>query len=394
MTVIDDNANGIHQYTEENKSDRLSYQLTYKNQLDDYKSLTIKNSLTYFDREIIQPDYVFKGKQQSTFSEVAYNYGNLKTDWISGVNLYTDKFEETPFDSLDRGYEYVTFGVFTQNTLDINDKLALESGVRFDYDLDYGFFALPRVSLLSQFSSAWSARIGGGLGYKLPTIFTEDGENLAYQGILPIKMDDMDAERSIGGNFDINYQTLFGDELTFSINQLFFYTQLSDGLVFRENSLGQYFYENADGLVTSQGFETNIKFGFRDFKLFANYALIDTHLKYDNLNEQKPLTAKHNIGSVLMYEVEDKWRIGYEAYYTGKQYRSNRTQTDDYWMMGFMVMRKINHWSVYINFENFTDTRQHTLENFDVETHLSPSFPEIWAPTDGRVINAGLIFEL
>lgn len=95
-----------------------------------------------------------------------------------------------------------------------------------------------------------------------------------------------------------------------------------------------------------------------------------------------------------MYEVEDKWRIGYEAYYTGRQFRSDRTQTDDYWMMGFMVMRKINKLSLYINFENFTDTRQHRLENFQVDTHFKPDFPEIWAPTDGRIINAGLILEL
>jgi len=57
-------------------------------------------------------------------------------------------------------------------------------------------------------------------------------------------------------------------------------------------------------------------------------------------------------------------------------------------------MRTINKLSLYINFENFTDTRQHRLENFHVDTHFKPDFPEIWAPTDGRIINAGFIFEL
>lgn len=392
MEVIENEQNGIHQFTEENESDRMSYQLTYQNQLDDERSLIIKNSLTYFKRDIAEPDFQFMGKQWSSFSEIAYNAGSSKSSWISGLNLYTDQFNEIPFDSLERDYSYTTFGAFTQNTIDLTDKLALESGLRFDYDLDHGFFALPRLSLLARFNQAWSARIGGGLGYKLPTIFTEDAENLTYQSILPISMG-TEAERSIGGNLDVNYQTFLGDEWTLSINQLFFYTRLNDALVFRENNLGQFFYENADGPITSQGIETNIKLGFRDFKLFANYALINTSLKYDNLNEQKPLTPKHNIGSVLMYEVEDKWRIGYEAYYTGKQFRTDRTQTDDYWMMGFMVMRKINKLSVYINFENFTDTRQHRMENFKVDSHFKPDFPQIWAPTDGRIINAGLILE-
>jgi iron complex outermembrane receptor protein len=95
-----------------------------------------------------------------------------------------------------------------------------------------------------------------------------------------------------------------------------------------------------------------------------------------------------------MYEVEDKWRIGYEAYYTGTQFKSDRTQTSDYWRMGFMVMRKFNKQSLYINFENFTDTRQHKLEDFTIDDHIRPNFPEIWAPTDGIIINAGLIIDL
>ncbi|WP_221409044.1 TonB-dependent receptor [Reichenbachiella versicolor] len=394
MQVIENNQNGIHQFTEENQSDRYSYQLTYQNQLNKYKALTVKNSLTNFNRKITEPDFQFIGEQWSSFSEIALNYGSSRTNWISGANLYTDKFSEEPYDSLLRDYNYTTVGMFTQNTFDISERYALESGVRIDYAFDFGLFALPRASFLTRLNSKWSARLGGGLGYKLPTIFTEDAENLTYQSILPIDVDQIDAERSIGGNFDINYSTLLGSDWTLSVNQLFFFTQLDDALVFRQNERSQFYYENADGTVTSQGFETNVKLGYKDFKLFANYAYINTQLKYDNLNQQKPLTPKYNIGSVLMYEVHDEWRIGYEAYYTGSQHLSDGSQTKGFWMMGFMVMRKINSLSLYINFENFTDTRQHQLEEFQVDSHTKPDFPELWAPTDGRVINAGLIIDL
>ena len=125
-----------------------------------------------------------------------------------------------------------------------------------------------------------------------------------------------------------------------------------------------------------------------------NYAFIDVELKYDNINEQKPLTAKHNIGAVLVYEQEGKWRIGYEAYYTGKQFREDFTTTEDYWIMGLMILRKFNNFSAYINFENFTDTRQSRYESIVSGTHSNPQFENIWAPTDGRVINAGIIINL
>ena len=35
-----------------------------------------------------------------------------------------------------------------------------------------------------------------------------------------------------------------------------------------------------------------------------------------------------------MYE-SDKWRIGYETFYTGKQFLSNGTETTDFITMGF-----------------------------------------------------------
>ena len=394
MQVIkEETQNGIHQFTQENETKRLSYQLSYKNEWDNHRILNIKNSLTYFQREIREPEYVFDGKQWSSFSEISYSFGHEASHWIGGGNLYSDKFDESPFDSLSRDYEHFTMGAFLQNTFSISEKLTLESGFRIDHNTDYGFFPLPKVSLLAKINDSWSSRIGGGLGYKIPTIFTGDAENLTFQGILPINTGTMEAERSVGGNFDVNYKGLLSKEWTLSINQLFFYTRLNDALVLRENNTGQFFYENANGQVESKGIETNIQLGYKDFKLFTNYALIDTRLKYDNLNKQKPLTPKHNIGAVLMYEEEGKWRIGYEAYYTGRQYRNNDSPTKSYWIMGLMAMRKFDKLSLYLNFENFTDTRQHRMENFAVSEHFKPEFPELWGPTDGRIINAGLIFE-
>ncbi|OEK05707.1 TonB-dependent receptor [Roseivirga misakiensis] len=392
IQVIDGGTNGIHQFTEENKSQRYNYQLSYDKIVDENKSFHLKHSITYFDREIIEPNFVFAGKQWSSFNEASFNFGQEGSRFIVGANLYTDRFDENPLGGLSRDYSHTTVGIFAQNTLKISEELSLESGMRVDTNDDYGTFALPRASFLAKVSEKFSIRLGGGLGYKLPTIFTEDAENLTFQNILPIDPNLLEAERSIGGNLDFNYTTSISTDWTLSINQLFFSTRINDALVFRANQ-GQYFYENANGPVNSQGIETNIKLTYKDFKLFANYALIDAQLKYDNVTRQKPLTAKHNIGAVLVYEVEDKWRVGLESYYTGSQVRGDGSTTDDFWIVGFMILRKFEKLSLYINFENFTDTRQHRLENFAIGNHFKPAFPEIWAPTDGSIINAGFIFD-
>ncbi len=400
INLINNNGDNRFAFQEVNNSDRLSYQLTYRNQLDDRKSLTIKNSIAGFSRSIFEltsspitlPD--FKGYQISSFSEINYNSFSDNGSWSLGANLYIDDFEDRS--SLPQGLDYnlTTLGIFAQNNKDINESLSLETGFRLDYDFDFGFFALPRISLLTKINESWSTRFGGGLGYKLPTIFTEDAESRAFVGITPIDIDNTEAETSAGANFDINYKTYWGNDWTFSINQLFFYTELQNSLVFRENPTDNFFFENADGLVTSTGFETNLKLTYKDFKLFANYAFIDTKLKFDNLNRQKPLTPKHNIGAVLMYEEHGKWRVGLESYYTGRQFLADSSQTEDFWIVGLMTMRKWKNIAFYVNFENFTDTRQHRLENFNITDHIRPAFPQIWAPLEGFIVNGGIILEL
>ncbi len=392
MDVIDGEPNGIHQFAQENDTERLSAQLTYTNQLAENRLLTLKHSTTKFDRKIIEPDYVFQGEQWSTFSEASYNFGKEGSQWVTGANLYTDQFNEFNNPIENRDYTQNTAGVFIQNTSRLNDRFSLEAGFRMDYNSDYGAFPLPKVALLTRVNEKLSLRLGGSLGYKLPTIFTEDAENLAFEGILPID-DELDVEKAQGVNFDFNYASALGNDWSINWNQLFFYTNLDQSLVLQPENIGTYRYVNASGPVTSQGLETNIKLGYKDFKLFLNYTLIDTKLDYSNPELQKPLTPKHNAGFVLVYEEHGKWRVGYELYYTGEQLREDLSKTSDYWIMGFMIMRKFKQLGLYVNFENFTDTRQHNMESFDINDHLKPNFPDIWAPVDGFIVNGGLILE-
>ena len=392
ITKIENGEDGIHQYTEENNSKRLSSQLVYQTQLDSISSLEFKNSVSFFDRNLTVPDFNFDGKQTNTFTEITYNTASEKTDWIVGANLYTSNFDENDNAPLQRDQKDVTFGAFANNIFDISDNWILETGLRADYNTDFGFFPLPRISLLYKNNSGFSSRIGGGLGYKIPDIFTEEAEYINFENVLAINKSTVDAERSYGVNFDVNYKTRLSDEIGFSVNQLFYATAINDGLLLNSTDNGLFQFENATDEIFSKGAETNIKFTYKDFRWFLNYALIDTKLNYLPGNPQKPLTAKHNAGSVLMYESE-KWRIGYETFYTGKQFLSNGTETTDFVTMGLLVMRNFKLGSVFVNFENFTDRRQSRFSPLVLPPHENPVFPEIYAPTDGFIFSVGLIIK-
>ncbi len=396
MEVLKGNANNVNVFSEKNVSERYASLLQFKNSTDD-RTIIVKNSFSFFNRDLTIPDYQFNGNQVSSFSEVLYNlHKKENTDWQFGANYYFEQFTEKTKDTLpNRDYIFNTVGGFIQNTTDFSTKFTFEGGLRTDYNFDYGVFVLPRIALLYKANNKLTLRTGGALGYKLPTIFTEDAEKLYFRGIAPLSINEVNPETSIGGNFDINYKTVFFDKITFSINQMFFITQLHNALVLRENNtLDGYYYENADGNILSSGFETNIKFTYGKFKLYLNYALINVDLQYDNINNQKPLTPKHNAGFVLFYEVEEKWSAGYELYYVGTQFNNYYDKKPDFWTMGFMLIRHFKKLSLFINFENFTNVIQTDFEPLVLPPTNNPTFPDIWAPTDGFVFNGGIKFSI
>ena len=392
ITKIESGENGIHQYTEENISKRLSSQAVYKTQIDSISSLRIKNSVSFFDRNLTIPDFNFDGKQTNTFTEITYQRETSKADWIFGANLYTSNFDENDNATLQRDQTDITYGLFANNIYDLSDSWILETGLRADYNTDFGFFPLPRISLLYKNDNGFSSRIGGGLGYKIPDIFTEEAEFINFENIIGIDKSSLKAERSYGVNLDFNYQTRLFETIGFSINQLFYVTAINNGLLLNSTNNGLFAFENATDEILSKGAETNIKFTYKDFRWFLNYALIDTKLNYLAGNPQKPLTAKHNAGSVLMYE-SDKWRIGYETFYTGKQFLSNGTETTDFVTMGLLLMRNFKFGSAFVNFENFTDRRQSRFSPLVLPPHENPEFPEIYAPTDGFIFSVGIIIK-
>ncbi|WP_299622905.1 TonB-dependent receptor [uncultured Tenacibaculum sp.] len=391
ITKIEDGENGIHQYTEENLSKRVSTQAVFESQFDSVQSISVKNSIAFFDRSLDIPDLSFKGSQWNTFTEAAYQKQGVKADWVLGANLYSTVFNERG-NPLERDQKDVTVGLFANNIYDLSEQWILETGLRTDYAIDWGFFALPRISLLYKSNNNFSSRLGGGLGYKVPDIFTEEAEFINFRNVLQIDKDALKAERSYGLNLDFNYQTRLTDEIGFSVNQLFYLTAIRNGLLLNSVDGDLFQFENASGEILSKGAETNIKFTYKDFRWFLNYAFIDTRLNYLPGNPQKPLTAKHNAGSVLMYESE-KWRIGYETYYTGKQLLSNGFETTDFFTMGLLVMRNFKWGSTFVNFENFTDRRQSRFSPLVLPPHENPTFPEIYAPTDGFIFSVGIILK-
>lgn len=395
MLYIKGKGDNTHQYFEENKTQRYSTQFVFDHTVNENSFVQIKNSVSYFNRNTAIPNYEFEGTQTATFTEASYTHSKEKSEWVTGVNVWTDNFKEKQMTAFPlRDYNQTTFGAFVQNSFKATDWLQLETGLRTDYVIDYGAVFLPRISALFQIANGLTSRIGGGFGYKTPTIFTEESERIQYQNVMPIDDNTNKLEKSYGANADINYRTNIGDDWTFSINHLFFYTYLDNPLLLQNIATNTYQFINSSGYIHTKGTETNIKIGYDDFKLFLGYTFTDTRLIENGTNTENPLTPKHRINSVLMYEIEDKWKIGLEAYYFSPQKLNDGTTGKDYVICGFMAEKIWERFSLYINFENFFDTRQTRFDNIYTGTITNPVFKDIYVPLDGFVINGGIKFRL
>ncbi|WP_242156967.1 TonB-dependent receptor [Aestuariivivens sediminis] len=395
ITFIEGDGNATNPFFEKNNTTRFSTQLGIDHQLNDKSRLSFKNSVSYYDRKIEIPDFIFSGKQLSSFSEATYTYRETTSEWIMGLNLWTDKFTQDPLTISEVvDYKHVTSGFFVQNTWDATDKFALETGFRGDYQNEHGFFALPRISALFKVNPKLSMRLGGGLGYKTPTVFTEDAERIQFRNVLPIDVSNTKAEQSLGGNFDINFKTPLTDQLFFSINTLFFYTQIKDPLVLTLLNNGFYEFQQPNGFIDTKGIETNIKLTYGDLALFVGYTLADVNEHYNGTKNAYPLVSTHRLNNVLMYEMEEKLKIGLEAYYFSPQELNDGTTGKPYWLFGFMVEKLWENFSIFINFENFGDTRQTKFGSIFTGSIENPVFRDIYAPLDGFVVNGGIKIKL
>jgi iron complex outermembrane receptor protein len=354
--------------------------------------LHAKTSYNRFKRVITIPNYKFEGVQQSSFTEISANIEKEKIVWVLGTNFLTEDFKEQPQPTTAvRDYHYNTYGVFVQNAWSPTELFTLETGLRGDFVSSYGFQLLPRISALWKPFPSFAFRLGGGLGYKTPTVFNEESERIQLQNVAPISSSII-PERSIGGNFDINYRTHIGD-VGFSINQLFFYTRLNKPLILISTN-NNFSFMNANGHIDTRGTETNLKFTYQAFKLFIGYTFANVNNHFNNVKETLPLTPKHRLNNVLMYELEDEWKFGLEAYFTSTQLLNDGSSGKAYWVMGFMAEKLWQKISIFLNFENFTDTRQTRFDTIYNGSINNPVFRDIYAPVDGFVINGGMKLRL
>ncbi|MEP6946396.1 MAG: TonB-dependent receptor, partial [Acidobacteriota bacterium] len=393
--AIRGNASGIHQYFEKSDSFRNVTTINFDKAFSDGGRFVAKQSVAFFSRDLNIPNYRFEGDQFNSYTDLAYFRSVGKNSLVFGANVVYDRFREDLFapNTLDRSETRKTFGAFFQNTVDLTDKFSLEAGFRLDHVKDYGTFALPRVSFLYRFTDKFTSRVGYGLGYKTPSVFTENAEELLFRNVVGIG-NTLRAERSQGGTLDFNYNGNVGDKVGYSINQLLFYTQITDPLVLALSSVGLYRFHNADSPIISKGFETNTKFTYNIAKLFIGYTYTDAKAGYLTGDRRLTLLPRSKVNSSLVFEKAEIFKGGVEAYFSSPQTLDDRSTTRSLFEVGIYAEKIYKKFSLFFNAENLTDVRQSRYGPVVLGPHSNPTFAEIYTHLEGRVFNGGIKIRL
>lgn len=382
MKVLQNQPDALHQYFEKNSSNRISSQLKFEKQLIKEKSISIKNSVSTFHRSLNGPSTAFEGNQISSYSEASFNFKIKKQQFVTGISFNTEMFSEDSSKSqLKRDYHNITTGIFLQDDWKLTDKFSLQVGVRSDFQNQLGFFLLPKLNFMYKFTSDLYVRAGGGFGYKLPSIFSTSSEESGINNIQPLASS-IKAEKSVGANLDFNYKTIYGDKTSISFNQSFFATQINSPLV-----LDTFQFVNKDKPILTTGFESSIRFRWSDLKVFCGYTFVEARRKYYETQSFVPLTPQHKLITTCVYEKEENYSIGLEGFYTSSMFRDVDTKTNPYFIVGLMVQKHFNHFTIIANCENIFDQRQTRFEDIVVPPTVNPTFRQVYAPLDGRVFN-------
>lgn len=355
--------------------------------------LTLKAALSSFNRQVRTNTVAFEARQLSYYSEASYLHRWGRHTVVGGLNfngeqLHPNANSVTPL--LNR-YTYSTIGAFAQDDWLVLPRFTVQSGLRIDHHNQYGHFVLPRLALLLRATEFLTARLNGGLGYRVPVPYVNELDERQYPRVQPLV--GLQAERSLGLNGDVNWEHRFSSLTRLTINQGFFYTRLNHPMVLLPQEAPvttPLTWRNADQPVVTRGLETYVRLQADETELYLGYVFTDARRHYDPIHPHVELAARHKFSTVLVQELGEQWGGGIEASYTGQQYLPDGTTTPGYPIVALLLRYRTGPWTVVLNAENVLDYRQTRREAVVLAPYNNPEFRPLWAPVEGRVVNLSL----
>jgi iron complex outermembrane receptor protein len=333
---------------------------------------------------------VERDRHHTLFGEAAVSGAIGAHTWAIGSALQTDLYRSRDVSRFD--YTYTVPAVFAQDDYALNSILTVSGSARVDFHSDYGTVFNPRVSALFRLPDSLTVRLSSGTGVFAPTPFTEQTEAVGLTRLA--ELTNLDAERAFSASADVAWSAG-----TMEFNGSFFGSVIRDPIMLRLRLTGPESLQiiNAETPTRTIGSEFLARLRRGNVGVTFSHTFIQSRESDPAGTGRRdvPLTPRHAVGVVGMWEKEESGRVGIEVFYTGGQYLEDNPYRDTsrpYWIVGLLAERKVGPIRLFINGENLTNTRQ-TRHDKLVRPERHPDgrwTVDAWAPLEGRVINGGI----
>ena len=320
-----------------------------------------------------------------------------KTHWVLGIAYQKEAFDSRTFPDFNFRYRVPAF--FAQVDRDVTEILSLSLSGRYDDHSEYGSQLSPRLAALYR-PGSWTVRASFGGGYFAPTPFVEEIEASGLSRLEPLV--GIQEETARTASLDIGHRgdtieanvILFGSEVD-GATELQPFASTSGGPLDRVRLV------NAQGKSRIRGSELLLRYFWNDFKFTGSYLYLDATERDPEGDGRRRigLTPRHSVGFVAMWEQHGRGRLGFEAYYTGRQRLDNnpyREESEAYWHLGLLGEITIGRFSLFVNAENLLNVRQTRKDPLVLPTR-SPEgqwTTDVWSRLDGFVLNGGVRIRL
>lgn len=298
-------------------------------------------------------------------------------------------------------------GTYAQYTLDLNSRLIVMAGVRYDHNSRYGSLVTPRFHLRWNVGGGASVHASAGRGRRSPHPLEEYNYLLASSRTihLPEKL-----EMETADNMGVGLQWE-GDlgERHISAGAEYYYTAFDHQLVADlDRDPHAVFISCSDRSSRSHAFQIETTFDIiQDMSLTAAYRLTDVRVDYGRGLVTRPLTSRSKGLFSLDYRpMMGLWQFDVTCSITGggKMPRNYVTVNgSDSWperynayaTLNAQITRNFMNWSVYIGGENLTGYRQRD-PIVDPRNPRGSDFDAtmIYGPLHGAVIYAGFRYNI
>ncbi len=387
-----------HPYTERISTNRVDASSHIAWSPSEDRTLSVKLALLHSERDASFGITPFHATQDVFFSDAQFSLDLSAHQLLFGSSLRVDNFDDrTPGISPLRSSRSSVSSIFFQDEFPLLPALTFLVSGRLDFHDPLGTFFVPRFSLMYRPLSSLTFRLGAGTGYKEPTIFVEEAEEIGFRNVRPLR--NVRAEKARSTSFDLNWRSIVGS-LTMDWNSALFFTHLDHALLADEDSLQTdvLYLRNATGPTRSVGGEVSARLSYDDFKVSLGYTYVYATEGDKAQTSEIELNPRHSFGVVVVWEKhKEQLKIGLENYWTGRQRVPRnpfRTTTPSSWITGLIAEKGFGNFRVFINLENIFDTRQTKYEPIfvgDLSAGNIRTLP-VYGPLEGRVINAGIRF--